>query len=56
MNLREVIKHLQKLQSEEGGDTKVYVNGECGEQVEATPELFILQLTKTHKVYLRIGG
>ena len=31
MNLRDVIKHLQKLQGEHGGDMPVYVNGEYGE-------------------------
>ena len=56
MNLRDVIKLLQKIQSEEGGDIAVYFNGECGEKVQASVELLILQTTKTHKVTLRIGG
>ena len=56
MNLRDTIKLLQKIQSEEGGDIAVYFNGECGEKVEASSELLTLQTTKTHKVNLRIGG
>jgi len=31
MTLRDVIKLLQKLQGEHGGDLPVYVNGEYGE-------------------------
>ena len=53
MNLRDVIKLLQKLQGEHGGDLPVYVNGECGEEVKARSDHFTIDDGKVNKV--RIG-
>jgi len=62
MNIRELIEHLNKIQSEVGGDVIVLVNGEYGcEDLEpATKDNVEIERGVDHEAYggiaLTIGG